>query len=57
MFTAYWEIVDDFSETDSADFSTFEEALKWLGFRNFRRDYYCIIFNADGQVVHTGLMP
>lgn len=61
MYTAYWEIVndfrDDYGETDSAEFETFEEALEWLGFRDAHSDYYCIIFKADGQVVHTGWMP
>lgn len=60
MYTAYWEIVNDFrddcGEANSAEFGTFEEALDWLGFRDSHSDYYCVIFNEKGFLVHTGWM-
>ena len=58
MYTASWEIVDedreDFEDCDTRNFSTLEEAVDWLGFRLYRWDYNCVVFNSEGHLVLTG---
>lgn len=61
MFTAYWEVVnedrDDYLNSMEAVFNNFTDAVNWLGDKDDNIDYYCVITDETGRVVHTGWMP
>lgn len=61
MFTAYWEVVNedryDYSNHMEACFNNFTAAINWLGTKDNDIDYYCVITDETGRVVHIGWMP
>lgn len=61
MFTAYWEVVnedrEDYLDSGEKEFNTFTDAIEWLGAKDDDIDYYCVITDETGRVVHTGWMP
>lgn len=61
FYWAYWEVAnedrDDYFQSMEKQFTSFKEALEWLGEKDFDPDYYCDIIDETGRVIHTGWMP